>query len=105
MSTPEYFCVITQKPITTFGSRKKVIEGQADGVSTNIGLVSKEGLAQYDEAVRNLRGSAAKRCAGIIEQIQGVPSAHFQKILFDSGFSEIEPGEKSDYFRRKQRAA
>lgn len=105
MTTPEYLCVITGTPITALGSRQEVINGEKDGLSTNIGLVSREGLPLYDEAVQSARRSthfnAYKR---IIEQLDGVPSGHFQQILHQSDFSEIPKDSKDSYLRRDQKS-
>ena len=103
MTTPEYRCVITQTPIAKLGSRKEVLDGQADGMSTNIGLVSREGLDKYDEAVQGARGfTHFKVYKRIIEQLDGVPSGHFQQLLHDSGFSSFPQGDKDRYLRRDQ---
>ena len=83
-------CSITGSPIRKLGSRRKMLEGEADGMSTNIGPVGTEGLEKYDEAVRAVRGQTHFVIHKLVrDEVFGYVSKRFQRILFERGFSAI----------------
>ncbi len=87
-------CSITAAQIRKLGSRREIAEGDADGMSTNIGLVGAEGLERYDEAIRRIRGRAGSALAThklVRDELFGFVSRRFQRILFESGYSAFPP--------------
>ncbi|MFA6305411.1 MAG: hypothetical protein WC651_01615 [Candidatus Gracilibacteria bacterium] len=54
-------CLLTDTPITKFGSRAQTDVGEADGVNTEIGPISTDALPIYDKAKPTTMGTPSSR--------------------------------------------
>ncbi len=100
----DYRCVLSGEKVTKLGSKNEALDGEADGFSTDIGIISAKVLLQYQALVarsraeRNFKPLRKK----VIEQIDGVPSKKFHEMAHLQGQTGIPPFDKNLYFRSKQ---
>lgn len=105
MEDKAFRCVLSGEMVTTLGSRKEAENGKVDGISTDIGIISRKVIARYYEILGQSKRSKdhyAPNRKKMITLIDGTPSRREHQIAFESGKAGIPPYPPEEYFRLSQ---